>query len=48
MKFVDLKLPPKTEYVHRVTFNEKERETYQALWYVKCYTSSAYPEVYVD
>lgn len=31
MKFVDLKLPPKTEYVHRITFRDDEKAKYNAL-----------------
>jgi SWI/SNF-related matrix-associated actin-dependent regulator of chromatin subfamily A3 len=31
MKFVDLKLPPKTEYVHRITFWPDEKRKYDAL-----------------
>ena len=31
MKFVDLKLPPKTEYVHRITFRADEKKKYDAL-----------------
>jgi SWI/SNF-related matrix-associated actin-dependent regulator of chromatin subfamily A3 len=31
MKFVDLKLPPKTEYVHRITFWPEEKTKYDAL-----------------
>ncbi|KAM0280884.1 hypothetical protein ACHAQH_003773 [Verticillium albo-atrum] len=31
MAFVDLKLPPKTEYVHRITFRKDEEEKYKAL-----------------
>ncbi len=31
MKFVDLKLPPKTEYVHRITFRPDEKKKYEAL-----------------
>jgi SWI/SNF-related matrix-associated actin-dependent regulator of chromatin subfamily A3 len=31
MKFVDLKLPPKTEYVHRITFHAEEKKKYDAL-----------------
>ncbi|KAJ9148860.1 SNF2 family domain-containing protein [Pleurostoma richardsiae] len=31
MKFVDLKLPPKTEYVHRITFRPDEKKKYDAL-----------------
>jgi SWI/SNF-related matrix-associated actin-dependent regulator of chromatin subfamily A3 len=31
MKFVDLKLPPKTEYVHRITFWADEKRKYDAL-----------------
>ncbi|KAI1410851.1 SNF2 family N-terminal domain-containing protein [Hypoxylon sp. FL1857] len=32
MKFVDLKLPPKTEYIHRIKFREDERVKYDALF----------------
>ncbi|EGY13851.1 DNA repair protein RAD16 [Verticillium dahliae VdLs.17] len=31
MAFVDLKLPPKTEYVHRITFRSDESEKYKVL-----------------
>lgn len=31
MKFVDLKLPPKTEYIHRIKFRDDERVRYDAL-----------------
>jgi SWI/SNF-related matrix-associated actin-dependent regulator of chromatin subfamily A3 len=31
MKFVDLKLPTKTEYVHRITFRPDEKVKYEAL-----------------
>ena len=31
MKFIDLKLPPKTEYVHRVAFTDAERPKYDAM-----------------
>lgn len=31
MKFVDLKLPELTEYVHRISFRKDEREKYEAL-----------------
>ncbi|KAL1860404.1 hypothetical protein VTK73DRAFT_7359 [Phialemonium thermophilum] len=31
MKFVDLKLPPKTEYIHRITFRPDEKKRYDAL-----------------
>ncbi|KAK7449093.1 SNF2 family domain-containing protein [Colletotrichum acutatum] len=31
MKFVDLKLPPKTEYVHRIAFRPDEKSKYEAL-----------------
>jgi len=31
MKFVDLKLPPKTEYIHRITFRSDEKNKYDAL-----------------
>ena len=31
MKFVDLKLPPKTEYKHRITFRPDEKKKYEAL-----------------
>ncbi|KAI0838894.1 SNF2 family N-terminal domain-containing protein [Hypoxylon sp. FL0890] len=31
MKFVDLKLPAKTEYIHRIKFREDERVRYNAL-----------------
>ncbi|KAI1651462.1 SNF2 family N-terminal domain-containing protein [Daldinia loculata] len=32
MKFVDLKLPPKTEYIHRIKFRDDERVRYDALF----------------
>lgn len=31
MKFVDLKLPPKSEYVHRIPFHVEEKKKYDAL-----------------
>lgn len=31
MKFVDLKLPPKSEYVHRIPFHAEEKKKYEAL-----------------
>lgn len=31
MKFVDLRLPPKTEYVHRINFRPDEKTKYDAL-----------------
>ncbi|KAK1771295.1 RAD5-like protein, partial [Phialemonium atrogriseum] len=31
MKFVDLNLPPKTEYIHRITFRPDEKTKYDAL-----------------
>jgi SWI/SNF-related matrix-associated actin-dependent regulator of chromatin subfamily A3 len=31
MKFVDLKLPAKTEYLHKITFHPEERTKYDAL-----------------
>ncbi|KAK8051405.1 SNF2 family N-terminal domain-containing protein [Apiospora rasikravindrae] len=31
MKFVDLKLPPKAEYVHRITFSKTEQPKYDAV-----------------
>ena len=31
MAFVDLKLPPKTEYIHRITFWPDEKKKYDAL-----------------
>ncbi|KAK4165276.1 putative SWI/SNF-related matrix-associated actin-dependent regulator of chromatin subfamily A member 3-like 1 [Cladorrhinum sp. PSN259] len=31
MKFVDLKLPTKTEYIHRITFWDDEKKKYDAL-----------------
>jgi SWI/SNF-related matrix-associated actin-dependent regulator of chromatin subfamily A3 len=34
MKFIDLKLPELSEYVHRITFRKDEREKYDALQYV--------------
>jgi len=35
MKFVDLKLPAKTEYIHRITFWPDEQKKYDALLSVK-------------
>lgn len=34
MKFVDLKLPEKKEYIHRITFRPDEKRKYDALLYV--------------
>lgn len=31
MKFVDLKLPEKKEYIHRITFRPEEKAKYDAL-----------------
>lgn len=31
MAFVDLKLPSKTEYIHRITFWPDEKKKYDAL-----------------
>ena len=31
MKFVDLKLPEKKEYLHRITFHPSEKQKYNAL-----------------
>lgn len=31
MKFVDLKLPPKSEHVHRIPFHAEEKKKYEAL-----------------
>ena len=31
MKFVDLKLPELTEYVHRIAFRNDEKKRYDAL-----------------
>ncbi|KAJ4389817.1 hypothetical protein N0V93_007289 [Gnomoniopsis smithogilvyi] len=31
MAFVDLRLPPKSEYVHRITFRAEEKKKYEAL-----------------
>ncbi|KAK4152043.1 RAD5-like protein [Chaetomidium leptoderma] len=31
MRFVDLKLPPKTEYITRITFSTSEKKKYEAL-----------------
>lgn len=33
MKFVDLKLPKKTEYLHRITFLPEEKSKYDTLLY---------------
>lgn len=35
MKFVDLKLPKKTEYLHRITFLPEEKTKYDALLYAR-------------
>ena len=40
MKFVDLKLPAKTEYIHRITFWPDEKKKYDALLQVTPGTSS--------
>lgn len=37
MKFVDLKLPKKTEYLHRIQFLPEEKTKYDALLYVSPY-----------
>jgi SWI/SNF-related matrix-associated actin-dependent regulator of chromatin subfamily A3 len=34
MKFIDLKLPEKSEYIHRITFRNDEKEKYDILEYV--------------
>lgn len=34
MKFVDLKLPEKVEYLHRITFLPEEQRKYDVLLYV--------------
>lgn len=39
MKFVDLKLPEKKEFVHRITFRPDEQRKYDALLYVKALLS---------
>jgi SWI/SNF-related matrix-associated actin-dependent regulator of chromatin subfamily A3 len=31
MKFVDLKLPALSEYIHRIPFRNDEKEKYEAL-----------------
>jgi SWI/SNF-related matrix-associated actin-dependent regulator of chromatin subfamily A3 len=31
MKFVNLKLPPKSEYIHKITFHPSEKIKYDAL-----------------
>lgn len=31
MAFIDLKLPPKTEFVHRIAFHAEEKKKYDAL-----------------
>lgn len=31
MKFVDLKLPEKKEFVHRISFRQEEKQKYDAL-----------------
>lgn len=28
---IDLKLPPKSEYVHKITFHTEEKKKYEAL-----------------
>lgn len=35
MRFVDLKLPEKKEFVHRITFRPEEQKKYDALLYVR-------------
>jgi SWI/SNF-related matrix-associated actin-dependent regulator of chromatin subfamily A3 len=35
MKFVDLKLPEKKEFVHRITFRADEKRKYDTLLYVR-------------
>lgn len=35
MKFVDLKLPAKTEYKHAIEFWPDEKQKYEAMLYVK-------------
>lgn len=42
MKFVDLKLPKKTEYLHRITFHPEEKTKYDALLCVLCPDSPTY------
>lgn len=34
MKFVDLKLPEKKEFIHRIQFRPDEKHKYDALLYV--------------
>lgn len=34
MAFIDLKLPEKSEYVHRIAFRKDEKEKYEAIEYV--------------
>lgn len=34
MKFVDLKLPEKKEFIHRIQFRQDEKHKYDALLYV--------------
>lgn len=34
MKFIDLRLPVLTEYIHRIEFLPQEKEKYEALQYV--------------
>jgi SWI/SNF-related matrix-associated actin-dependent regulator of chromatin subfamily A3 len=45
MKFVDLKLPELSEFVHRIDFAEKERERYSALFQEAQGTLSSYRKV---
>lgn len=35
MKFVDLKLPEKKEFVHRITFRADEKKKYDTLLFVR-------------
>jgi SWI/SNF-related matrix-associated actin-dependent regulator of chromatin subfamily A3 len=45
MKFVDLKLPELSEFVHRIDFADKERERYSALFQEAQGTLSSYRKV---
>jgi SWI/SNF-related matrix-associated actin-dependent regulator of chromatin subfamily A3 len=40
MKFVDLKLPEKSEYIHRIAFRNDEKEKYDILEYVNHFLNS--------
>lgn len=40
MKFVDLKLPEKKEFIHRIAFRPEEKKKYDTLLYVKLFLTS--------